>query len=86
MDLREGRQRARSVARSRESGLTAGVHKSVEQIIAQAVEAGVDLKLVKQNLALSPDERAIQHHGALALVLELERIAEDMRRRMARLF
>ena len=68
-----------------ESGLTTGVEKTAEQIIAEAVEAGVDLELVKQNLALSPEERAIQHDGALALVLQLERIAEEMSQRMARL-
>jgi hypothetical protein len=61
------------------------VDKTAEQIIAEAVEAGVDLELVKQNLALSPEERAMQHDGALALVSALERIAEEMRQRMARL-
>jgi hypothetical protein len=59
--------------------------KTPEQIIAEAVEAGVDLELVEQNLALSPEERATQHDGALALVLALERIEEEMRQRMARL-
>lgn len=53
--------------------------KTPEQIIAEAVQAGIDLELVEYNLTLSPEERARQHDGALELALELKRIGEEMR-------
>jgi hypothetical protein len=53
--------------------------KTPEEIIAEAVRAGIDLELVEHNLTLSPEERARQHDGALRTVLELKRIGEAMR-------
>ena len=55
--------------------------KTPEEIIAEAVQAGIDLELVEHNLTLSPEERARQHDGALRTVLELKRIGEEMRAR-----
>jgi hypothetical protein len=42
--------------------------------IQTAEDAGFDLSLVDCSLRLSHEERARQHDGALALVLELDRI------------
>lgn len=50
-----------------------------EQIIADAIAAGVDIELLEFNLSLTPEQRAYQHDGALKLVLELKRIGEEMR-------
>ena len=57
------------------------MQKTADEIIAEVVHAGIDLELVEHNLSLSPDERAQQHDGALALALELKRIGEEMRAR-----
>lgn len=48
-------------------------------ILQDALEAGVDLELLEHNLSLTPDERARQHDAALALVLELKQIGEELR-------
>jgi hypothetical protein len=45
-----------------------------EQTIREAEEAGFDLNLLELNLSLTPQERMERHDGALALVLELEKI------------
>jgi hypothetical protein len=58
-----------------------GMPKTPEEIIAEAVQAGIDLELVEHNLTLSPEERAYQHDGALRLALELKRSGEEMRAR-----
>ncbi len=50
-----------------------------EQIIADARSAGVDIEALEHNLTLTPEQRAYQHDQALALVLELKRIGEEMR-------
>ena len=55
--------------------------KTPEEIIAEAVQAGIDLELVEHNLTLSPEERARQHDEALKAALELKRLGEEMRAR-----
>jgi len=45
--------------------------------IIEAEKAGFDLSLVDASLRLSPEERAIQHDQALALVLEFDRIRDE---------
>jgi hypothetical protein len=45
--------------------------------IQVAEEAGFDLSLLDCSLRLSHEERARQHDGALALVLELDRIRRE---------
>lgn len=55
--------------------------KTPEEIIAEAVQAGIDLEMVEHNLTLSPEERARQHDSALQLALELKRTGEEMRAR-----
>jgi hypothetical protein len=47
-----------------------------ESAIEAAEKAGFDLSLVDMSLRYSHDKRAEQHDGALALVLELERIRD----------
>jgi hypothetical protein len=49
------------------------------QILADAIQAGVDLEMLEHNLGLAPEERARQHDAALALVLELKQAGERMR-------
>lgn len=49
------------------------------QILAEAIQAGVDLEMLEHNLALAPEERARQHDDALALVLEVKQAGERMR-------
>lgn len=60
-------------------GGLADVNKTAEEIIAEAIEAGIDLELTEHNLTLTPEQRAEQHDGALELALELKRIGEEMR-------
>jgi beta-glucosidase-like glycosyl hydrolase len=55
--------------------------KPVEEVIAEAIRAGIDLEMVEHNLTLSPEERARQHDDALRTVLELKRCGEEMRAR-----
>lgn len=55
--------------------------KPVEEVIAEAVRAGIDLEMVEHNLTLSPEERARQHDAALRTVLELKQCGEEMRAR-----
>lgn len=50
-----------------------------EQVLTEAIQAGVDLEMLEYNLALAPEERARQHDAALALVLELKQAGERMR-------
>jgi len=45
--------------------------------IAEAERAGFDLSLVDANLLLTPEQRALKHDQALALVLELDRIRQE---------
>jgi hypothetical protein len=40
---------------------------SVDQALAEAALAGIDLPLLERNLALTPDERLQQHESARAL-------------------
>jgi hypothetical protein len=55
------------------------VAKTEAEIIAEAVQAGVDIEMVEYNLTLTPEQRARQHDGALQLALELKRLGEEMR-------
>ena len=55
--------------------------RTSEEVIAEAVRAGIDLELIEHNLTLSPEERARQHDSALQLALELKRVGEEMRAR-----
>jgi len=50
-----------------------------DQIIVDAIAAGVDIELLNYNLSLTPEQRAYQHDGALELILEIKRIGEEMR-------
>jgi hypothetical protein len=50
-----------------------------KQILAEAIQAGIDLEMLEYNLGLSPEERARQHDAALVLVLELAETGERMR-------
>jgi len=50
---------------------------SATDAITEAERAGFDLSLVEHSLTLTPAERAREHDGALALVLELERIRDE---------
>jgi hypothetical protein len=45
--------------------------------IAEA--AGFDLSLIRESLALSYEQRAIQHQTALDLMLEMERAGQKLR-------
>lgn len=45
--------------------------------IEEAEKAGIDLHLIDDNLAMTPDERARSHDRALVLVLELNRIRRE---------
>jgi hypothetical protein len=56
-----------------------GMPMTEEQIIADAIEAGVDIELLEFNLSLTPEQRAYQHDRALKLVLELKKLGEEMR-------
>lgn len=44
--------------------------------IAEARQAGFDLSLVEASLALTPEQRAEQHDGALVLALEFDRLRQ----------
>ena len=48
-----------------------------QQAIAEAERAGFDLSLLQDALDATHTERAMQPDGALALVLELERIRDQ---------
>ncbi len=48
-----------------------------QDAIEEAVRAGFDLSLVDESLRLTPEQRALQHDQALALVLEFDRIRRD---------
>ena len=50
-----------------------------EQIIGEAVRAGIDLEMVDYNISLSPDERVRQDDAALALVREFKQAGERLR-------
>ena len=45
--------------------------------IAEA--AGIDMSLIRENLALSYEQRVIQHQAALELMLEMERAGQKLR-------
>jgi len=45
--------------------------------IQEAINAGFDLSMVDESLALSPEERARRHDQALALVLEFDQIRNE---------
>jgi hypothetical protein len=45
--------------------------------IAEA--AGFDTSLIRENLALSYEERVVQHQAALDLMLEMERAGQRLR-------
>ena len=49
-----------------------------KSILQDALDAGVDLEQLEHNLSLTPEERARQHDAALALVLELKRVGEEL--------
>ena len=44
--------------------------------IAEA--AGIDMSLIRENLALSYEQRVIQHQAALELMLEMERAGQKL--------
>lgn len=46
--------------------------------VQEAERVGFDLGLIEDNLNLAPEQRAIQHDRALALVLELDRQREKL--------
>jgi hypothetical protein len=60
--------------------LVFGVKRTEETIVAEAIEAGVDIEMVEFNLTLTPEQRAHQHDGALQLVLEIKRAGELVRK------
>ena len=47
--------------------------KEKKKAIQDAIDYGIDLSLTDENLALTPEQRAIQHQGALDLLNELLR-------------
>jgi hypothetical protein len=51
--------------------------------IEAAKRAGIDLRLVDDNLRLTPEQRALQHQAALDFALEVERAGQRLRERSA---
>jgi len=51
--------------------------------IEVAARAGIDLRLVDDNLRLTHEQRALQHQAALDLALEVERAGQRLRERPA---
>ena len=49
--------------------------------ILEAERAGFDSSLIEESLALSHEQRAVQHQRALDLALEMERAGRVMRER-----
>jgi hypothetical protein len=47
--------------------------------IEAAERAGIDLSLIDESLRLTPEQRALQHDAALALVLQLESLGQQLR-------
>ena len=47
--------------------------------ILEAERSGFDLSLIEESLALSHEQRAVQHQRALDLALEMERAGRVMR-------
>ena len=41
--------------------------------------AGIDISLIEENLRLTPEQRALQHDGALEVVLAMEAAGRKLR-------
>jgi hypothetical protein len=54
-----------------------GMQFQAKTAIEEAARAGFDLSLVAHSLTLTAEERALEHDGALALALELDRIRHE---------
>jgi hypothetical protein len=59
--------------------------KSLEQVAHDTIDGetsdvGVDLSLIEHNLALSREDRIIEHERALSLFLELEQRGAELRK------
>lgn len=53
------------------------------QAVAIAIQAGIDVSLIDDNLRLSPEDRLRQHQDALNLAMALERAGQELRERSA---
>ena len=52
--------------------------------IEAAMQAGIDLGLVDDNLRLTHEQRALQHQAALDFALEVERAGRGLHERSAK--
>jgi len=52
--------------------------------IEAALQAGLDLGLVDDNLRLTHEQRALQHQAALDFALEVERAGQHLHERSAK--